>query len=100
MFYIKIPFFGLGSLLFLFRGLEKNEVKIVTHLLNYLTGLRKRLEDQQHPDQHVFQAKERGVLHEQHGQEGYKVKAPVGASFACSDLGMFKPAKNETAPYK
>ncbi len=44
------------------------KLKLLPHLLNYLTGLRKRLEDQQHPDQHVFQAKERGVLHEQHGR--------------------------------
>ena len=33
-------------------------------------------------------------------KEGYKIAAPVGASFACSDLGMFKPALNETSSYK
>ena len=40
------------------------------------------------------------IVLEVEDKEGYKVKAPVGASFACSDLGMFKPAKNETSPYK
>ena len=35
-------------------------------------------------------------------KDGFKIKAPIGSSFTCSDLGMFKPAKakNETATYK
>jgi hypothetical protein len=31
---------------------------------------------------------------------GYMVVAPIGSSFTCSDLGMFRPAGNETSSYK
>jgi hypothetical protein len=33
-------------------------------------------------------------------KKGFKVFAPIGSSFACSDLGMFRPKTNETSIYK
>ena len=33
-------------------------------------------------------------------KDGFKIASPIGSSFTCSDLGMFKSSKNETATYK